>query len=137
MTSLFKYASGVRSFLTNTGMNTFWLGDFYQLPPVGGTAVMWNPRSQIALEDARVQSILIRFWSCFDDAHDHNALQKWSETNCQTHCWVMDLQVNHRSGGDIWYNDLLTSCREGNMSMMDWQFLHGLPTMECGSWLVR
>ena len=21
--------------------------------------------------------------------------------------------------------------------MMDWQFLHGLPTMECGSWLVR
>ena len=49
----------------------------------------------------------------------------------------MDLNVNHRSGGDVWYSDLLSSCREGNMSLSDWQFLHGLPTNECGSWLVR
>ena len=49
----------------------------------------------------------------------------------------MDLNVNHRSGGDIWYSDVLTSCREGDMSLSDWHFLHGLPTAECGSWLVR
>ena len=49
----------------------------------------------------------------------------------------MDLNVNHRSGSDVWYSDLLSSCREGNMSLSDWQFLHGLPTNECGSWLVR
>ena len=49
----------------------------------------------------------------------------------------MDLNVNHRSGGDIWYSDVLASCREGNMSVSDWQYLHGLPTNECGSWLVR
>ena len=45
--------------------------------------------------------------------------------------------MNHRSGGDVWYSDMLTSCREGNMSMTDWQFLHGLPTEECGSWLAQ
>ena len=49
----------------------------------------------------------------------------------------MDLNVNHRSGADIWYSDLLRSCREGNLAMSDWQFLHGLPTNECGSWLAR
>ena len=49
----------------------------------------------------------------------------------------MDLNVNHRSGSDIWYSGLLTSCRQGDMSLTDWQFLHGLPTNECGSWLVR
>ena len=61
----------------------------------------------------------------------------WSELSCATGCRVMDLNVNHRSGGDVWYSDLLSSCREGNMSLSDWQFLHGLPTNECGSWLVR
>ena len=49
----------------------------------------------------------------------------------------MGLHVNHRSGGDTWYSDVLASCREGNMSVCDWQYLHGLPTNECGSWLVR
>ena len=98
---------------------------------------MPDPRSQTALDNARVQSILVRFWSCYDDAHDQNALQTWTEACCRTNCKVMDLSVNHRSGGDIWYSDLLTSCREGNLSMSDWQFLHGLPTSECGSWLTR
>jgi hypothetical protein len=120
-----------------SGVNTFFFGDFYQLPPVGGTAVMSNPRSQTALEIASVQRTLDRFWSCFDDAHDFDALQVWSELSCATGCRVMDLNVNHRSGGDVWYSDLLSSCREGNMSLSDWQFLHGLPTNECGSWLVR
>ena len=45
-----------------SGVNTFWVGGFYQLPPVGGTAVMSNPRSQSALENARVQALLNRFW---------------------------------------------------------------------------
>ena len=120
-----------------SGVNVFWIGDFYQLPPVGGTAVMSNPRSQSALENARVQTTLNRFWCCFDDANDYDALQVWSESFCRTGCRILDLDVNHRSGGDIWYSDLLTSCREGNMSVSDWQYLHGLPTNECGSWLVR
>ena len=98
---------------------------------------MSNPRTQTVLQDARVQSILMRFWSCYDDASDHNAFQNWSESYCNTGCSVMDLHVNHRSGGDTWYSGLLTSCREGNMSMTDCQFLHGLPTFECGPWLVR
>ena len=120
-----------------SGVNTFFFGDFYQLPPVGGTAIMSNPRSQPALENARVQSTLSRFWPCFDDANDYDALQVWAEHFCETGCRVMDLNVNHRSGSDIWYSDLLTSCRQGDMSLSDWQFLHGLPTNECGSWLVR
>ena len=98
---------------------------------------MSNPRSQAALENARVQALLSRFWCCFDDVNDHDALQTWTEDFCKTGCRIMDLNVNHRSGGDIWYSDVLASCREGNMSVCDWQYLHGLPTNECGSWLVR
>ena len=49
----------------------------------------------------------------------------------------MDLQVNHRSGGDTWFSDFLDSCREGDMDDEDWRFLHGLPTFHCGSWLPR
>ena len=62
------------------GVNTFLFGDLYQLPPVCGTAVMSNPKSQAALEDARVQNTLLRFWCCFDDAND----VKWRETGCRT-----------------------------------------------------
>ena len=58
------------------GVNTFFFGDVYQLPPVGGTAVMSNPRSQNALENAGVQRTLRRFWSCDDDANDFDALQE-------------------------------------------------------------
>ena len=126
----FKRLVTYRSF---GGVNTSMFGDFFQLPPAGGTAVMPNPKSQSSLEHANVQNTLMRFWSCYDDANDVNALQQWQETNCK----VMDLQVNHRSGEDVWYSDMLTSCREGNMSMTDWQFLHGLPTEECGSWLTQ
>ena len=106
-------------------------------PPVGGTALMSNPKSQAALEEARVQNILMKFWCCYDDANDESAVQVWAESFCHTGSRVMDLNVNHRSGDDVWYSDLLTSCREGNMFMSDWQFLHGLPTFECGSWLTK
>ena len=103
------------------------------LPPVGGTAVMSNPKSQSALFNASVQNTLVLFWCFHDDVNDVTALQKWEENNCR----VLDLQLNHRSGGDVWYSDMLTSCREGNLTLTDWQFLHGLPTEKCGSWLTR
>ena len=69
---------------------------------------MSNPKSQSALSNASVQNTLERFWCCHDDVNDVTALQKWEENNCR----VLDLQLNHRSGGDAWYNDLLTSCRD-------------------------
>ena len=66
------------------------------------------------------------------------SLQRWSEAcGPSAEGRVMDLQVNHRSGGDAWFSDLLDSCCEGNMDDEDWRFLHGLPTYHCGSWLPR
>ena len=110
------------------GINTFLVGDFYQLPPVGGTPLMSNPRSQTVLENARVANMMSRVWSCADDDLP-GSLQRWSETYCATGCKVMDLEVNHRSGGDRWFSDCLKSCREGNLDDDDWRFFHGLPTV--------
>jgi hypothetical protein len=118
------------------GINVLLFGDFYQLAPVSGTAFMSNPWSEATLGNAQVANMMARIWSCFD--HDGgDDLQMWSEPVCDIGCKVMDLEVNYRSGGDECYSDVLTACREGNLDEADWQFLHGAPTLCCGSWMSR
>lgn len=120
------------------GVNVFCVGDFYQLDPVGSVAFMGNPCSISVAGNAQTANMMGRFWSCVDD-NDPDALQHWDEPQCPSGEGrkVLDLDVNHRSGADIWYSDLLTSCREGAMTTEDWQYLHGCPTKTCGSWLAR
>ena len=60
------------------GINVFLVGDFYQLPPVGGTPFMSNPLSQTVLENSRVADMMNRVWSCADDLRP-GSLQRWSE----------------------------------------------------------
>ena len=130
----FKRLLSYRSF---AGISTFLIGDFYQLPPVGGTPIMGNPYCESALENESVQNIMSRIWHCADEAENPNAIQLWTEVPGKSPCRVLDFQVNQRSGSDTWFADLLTSCREGNMNDEDYRFLHGLPTLHCGSWLSR
>ena len=95
---------------------------------------MGNPYSDTVLENESVQNIMSRIWYCADEAENPNAVQLWSEVLENTSCRVLDFQVNQRSGGDAWFADVLSSCREGNMNDEDYRFLHGLPTLHCGSW---
>ena len=96
---------------------------------------MGNPYSDTALENESVQNIMSRIWVCADEAVNPNALQLWREDSENTSCRVLDFQVNQRSAGDAWFADVLTSCREGNMNDEEYRYLHGLPTVHCGSWL--
>ena len=98
---------------------------------------MGNPYSEVAKNNESVGNIMKRIWHCYDEIEDPNALQLWNEDCCRVSCRVMDFTINQRSGGDMWYSDLLASCREGNMTEDDYRFLHGLPTVQCGSWLSR
>ena len=98
---------------------------------------MGNPYSDTALGNESVQNIISRIWHCADETDNPNAIQVWSELPEKNTSRVLSFGVNQRSGGDVWFADLLTSCREGNMSDDDYRFLHGLPTLHCGSWLSR
>ena len=120
------------------GVNIIFVGDFYQLDPVGSVAFMGNPCSSSVSDNSRSSNMMGRFWFCVDD-DDPDALQLWSEPQCPSAegCKVLELDVNHRSGSDAWYSDLLASCREGALALEDWQYLHGSPTKTCGSWLSR
>ena len=98
---------------------------------------MGNLHSETVLQGGAVQNIMNRIWHCVDEAEDPNAIQIWNAGTDETPCRVLDFNVNQRSGGDAWFADLLTSCREGNMNHEDYLFLHGLPTLSCGSWMSR
>ena len=97
---------------------------------------MGNPYSDTALQNESVQNIMSRIWHCADEAGNPNAIQLWREVSEKKTSRVLDFQINQRSGSDAWFADLLTSCREGNMNDEDYFFLHGLPTLHCGSWLT-
>jgi hypothetical protein len=111
------------------GVNFFLFGDWWQLPSVGGICIMSNPFSEKAMESAKVSHILNMFW----DKDSQYSVQRWPESNKRVLC----LEQNKRSGADAWFSELLTNCREGDMTEDQYNFLHGLPTKVCGSWLSR
>jgi hypothetical protein len=118
---LFKYGRHDTTPRAFGGLNVLLLGDFWQLPPMG-IAVMSNPFGQKVLESAHANSAMSMFWL----AAGTHSLQKWTKTGQR----VMHLQVNKRSGRDVWFSQLLDTCRLGSMTMDDYNFLHGFPTKE-------
>ena len=102
------------------GVNTFFLGDFWQLRPTGQVALMSNPYAQKAIENARARDIMGMFWHTGLSF----SLQEW-----QAQERILHLDVNERSGADEWFSNVLNSCREGTLSEDDYNFLHGYPTM--------
>ena len=67
------------SYRSFAGVNTFLVGDFYQLPPVGGTPIMGNPYCESVLANESVQNIMSRIWQCIDEPENPNALQLWTD----------------------------------------------------------
>jgi hypothetical protein len=102
------------------GLNVFFLGDFWQLPPTGQIAVMSNPHNGKVLECAQANFVMSMFWF----KNHWGALQPWKDNER-----VLHLNENKRSGKDVWFSHLLDDCREGKMTESDYNFLHGFPTM--------
>ena len=101
------------------GVNTVFLGDFWQLRPIGQIALMSSPFAQKAMENAKARQIMNMFW----DPGISFSLQEWPNKNRMLH-----LDVNERSGQDVWFSDILDRCRAGALTEDDYNFLHGYPT---------
>ncbi len=77
---------------------------------------MGNPFSNTVLASAKISNVISRLWSCHDDDGAYR-LQLWSQEDGK----ALLLVTNHRSGGDVWYSDLLASLREGALHIEDWR----------------
>ena len=95
------------------------LGDFWQLRPTGQISLMSSPFAQKAMENAKARQIMNMFW----DPGISFSLQEWSNKSRMMH-----LDVNERSGQDVWFSEILDHCREGALTEDDYNFLHGYPT---------
>ena len=60
------------------------------------------------------------FWT-IPSITNYEALQFWPGTGRR----VLELPTNKRSGSDEWYSNVLTACRLGKLSEIDYAFLHG------------
>ena len=121
--SKYKYAlqSGKKDILPRPfgGVNVFFLGDFWQLRPTGQLAIMSNPYGSKVLDSSKANLIMSMFWK----SGHRNSLQAWEDGARMLH-----LSVNERSGADVWFSNLLNSCRQGELREDDYNFLHGYPT---------
>ena len=95
-------------------MNLVMTGDWWQLNPPGGVAVMSNPVKH------QTNHIMASFWYAKNNSF---ALQEWKPG-----VRVMELSKNIRSGHDLWWNDVLEECRVGRLSEQNFCYLHGFPT---------
>ena len=50
---------------------------------------------------------------------------------------LVEFTVNKRSGADLWFASLIDECRDGELSWDSYDFLHGYPTLACGSWIAK
>ena len=93
------------------GINLLVFGDWWQIAPVGGTAIFANPLTTGTWKGMDI------FWSSGRDT----IRQLWEFTK-PMRC------------PDQWYNYILTMFRQGTLGMDDYSMLHGLPTSTPGSW---
>ena len=95
------------------GLNVLFFGDWWQLPPVGGTALFSNPL------DARGTAAegMDIFWASGRDS----IRQLWELTQ-PMRC------------PDEWYNAILNMFRQGELTTDAYSMLHGFPTATPGQW---
>ena len=117
---LYCYSTIVRKGLGNLvrpfgGLNVLLIGDWWQLHPTGGIAIMSNPFAQAVQECSSAQSIMTSIWCSGHEDEDADAanftIQKWPSGQR-----VLELSTNIRSGKDLWWNEVLEQCRQGNLS---------------------
>jgi len=106
------------------GVNIFLIGDWWQLHPTGGIAIMSNPEARIVQECSQAQSIMASLWCSARELEDPTAvtfnLQKWTSGQ-----QVLELSTNIRSGKDAWWNEVLEQCRQGALSQDNYDWIHG------------
>ena len=95
------------------GVNTLLLGDWSQLRPVRSTALFDHPKSSNS-ELARTGLLLL--WG-----QDRDSAQGVWELLEQVRC------------PDEWYQVFSTQCRNGNLALENYFFIHGVPTESPGS----
>ena len=100
----------IRSF---GGINTLLFGDWWQLRPVRATALFDHP-SKVSSDLAHEGLLLI--WG-----QNRDSVQRVWELKQPMRC------------PDPWFTGFLTQCRNGNLSMEDYFFIHGSPTDSVGS----
>ena len=98
-----------------------------QLPPIPGSAALFippgaynaDPSTTGKQKSEAARSMLHMIWG-----EDADALNYFAE-----------LKEQMRIENDQWYSALLQQCRRGDLSEEMYNFLIGVPTQHCGSWL--
>jgi len=106
------------------GVNVMFIGDWWQLHPTGGIAVMSNPFATGVLECSYAQPTMASLWRLHSNSGVENAaeygLQEWADSE-----WVLQLSTNIRSGEDEWWNAVLEQCRQGELTQNNYDWMHG------------
>ena len=97
------------------GVNLCLFGDWWQLPPVQQTPLFTNPYGK---HEHGVQRALAMFWSRSEDS-----LTLVRELTREQRC------------KDPWLSIFLKGCRDGSQSWSMYNFVHGYPTYEVGSYM--
>ena len=98
------------------GLNFMMFGDMQQLPPIPSSAALFIPPA--AKTTVTANEMLNIFWGTGADALN----------------FFKELTIQQRTA-DPWYRCFLQECRAGALSDEMYNFLMGLPTRHCGSWL--
>ena len=93
------------------GVNVVMCADFWQLQPVTGTFLASNPYD---VPYGLARNALDLFWG---NGENSNGIRKYTELTQLMRC------------DDEWYNHFLKQCRVGKLSMEDYAYFHGLPTL--------
>ena len=100
------------------GYNLLVFGDTAQLPPIPSSSALFLPPATKANCGPNAKEMLDMFWG--DGVNTIN--------------YFVELKQQMRLE-DTWYSAYLDECRLGDLSDENYNFLCGLPTEHCGSWL--
>ena len=106
------------------GLNVLYVGDFYQLPPPDGVALVSIPVwlldcAQKKDVSGRANSGLELMWGG----------PPWGVQS------IIELKQAHRCK-DLWYNEFVNEIRIMNLSEDNYNFVHGYETSVPGSWVA-
>ena len=108
--------------------------DLYQIPPIPSSAALFIPPPERSIQ----KSSNCDAWLIQEKKSEfaHTGLDFiWGENIDISINYFQELKVQKRQQEDLWYASVLNECREGRLSDESYNFLHGFPTANCGSWI--